>query len=1162
MSQILINKSFNEKLVNHFTSKKSFIEYHVENDKLNEMILVLPTERLVRREIKNIVRYYFNTHKKSLSDPEIYNFQNFTELLFSKINTKNDYRLISDSYRLIIIEEAFNIVELKYYKSNKDKIKYTLIQKISDVINGLKEDGIEPENLEDDISAREISINNKIDQSSKLKDIYEIYNYYENYLEKNKLLDKIGIIKFLVDKTNDILFDESKAEQGIFHNISTLSQFKISKLIPENTNILFSNFSDFKYYEIKLLCNLQYIKANICVNLNFKDQDSSGNYYKYAGPFFGNLTDVRRDLLSNGYDLIKKELESIQEQNLQENLEKVSSADYFAAHLFNNKKSNSSFEKIKLENFNIVKEIDEFNEVNSITKLVKYLIEIEKISPKEICISTRKPELYATRFRQAFLLNNIPSNIAERYDLSTSGIIVTIFQILEFAINKKKYNFEKILYNPFFKFNNIDKVKNAYKSLNQKYNLLSINLGDDFIIWINILEKFKVNITNFIESEININSNEGSNKNELNIHIKHADVIIEFLKDLSKFYSSLIKSPTIEIRDLVSFINKNLLENFKVADIILSLDNFIKENYTGSKEYSVTEKNYLKEEIEQDFAALMAFKELLAELQYIEKDNKPYKLAELVDRLKLMASSKKFNIKEKNSYGVNFTSIEQTRGISYQVMILCGAKEGIFPLPYKSNKFLGMELKSSEKNHYSFEKMLFYDFLLNDIDIRKKKYYAFFCDKEDYDNSIMSNFLKELLDISVDVNIFTNNYNEINHIIEKNKSKYYPDHNWQDFKIWTKYITSKGEKIEIDYKNLNLYSDYKNQIKTNEIGQNKVFDKDSINILSVSSFDELNSCSYKYLVNKIYKLKNYDENDSDGLTSLDLGNLLHDTFKEAFYSENDKYEIKSTDEIINIYKQKTHLFSNFGNFFKLDIEIYTKSIEQWYKIQNHLKVHGFQTIFIEKAFEFHYQIDAYQFKFKGRLDRIDYYIDNQNDGQNIVYIVDYKSKDSDFNVIKLDEDKVFEDAQINGTKIQLALYTFLLNQLQNYTQENEINIFTEISEKIGNSNSTIISGFIIFPYSESNKDISIYGDFTIPNFFKQTIKRTNDSKISSEELLKKSEIYLEQAFDFLNNGSFPTTFNAKNLPCKYCNLQTICRVKNFKNQSEDSEDEFEDENEF
>ncbi len=108
-------------------------------------------------------------------------------------------------------------------------------------------------------------------------------------------------------------------------------------------------------------------------------------------------------------------------------------------------------------------------------------------------------------------------------------------------------------------------------------------------------------------------------------------------------------------------------------------------------------------------------------------------------------------MREKPGAGVTITSIEQTRGIPFRVLILCGAVDGEFPLPYRIEHLLGYEVPHAEEHHRRRERMLFYQFLTNHpeaLESGQQQLYITYPLQHGAEQLVRSPFVDELLKVT------------------------------------------------------------------------------------------------------------------------------------------------------------------------------------------------------------------------------------------------------------------------------------------------------------------------------------------------------------------------------------------------------------------------------
>ena len=163
----------------------SFIEYLIEKEDDEKAILILPTKKYVQ-EVRNkfFIRKYErfkNTEKAcTVSELKFYTLEEFSKKVLDKIlDRKENINYIDRAMSILFMQKAINKINkeqgFEYYKKddNSNYISIQMLDKISSIILGLKEDGIRACDIEnndnydsDDIITYE---------EKRFNDIFKIY---------------------------------------------------------------------------------------------------------------------------------------------------------------------------------------------------------------------------------------------------------------------------------------------------------------------------------------------------------------------------------------------------------------------------------------------------------------------------------------------------------------------------------------------------------------------------------------------------------------------------------------------------------------------------------------------------------------------------------------------------------------------------------------------------------------------------------------------------------------------------------------------------------------------------------------------------------------------------------------------------------------------------
>jgi len=1074
MSTLIFNQAFS--LDTRPKNSNELKNYAINNNTPNDFILILPTGKQKRYFSFNFIRSYFEKHKKPISKLKVFTFDEFAEYIFKNSFPNLNYKIISQNYQYSIIEEILKEYTFNFYKS--EIINPSVIRKITNTILSLKSEGFTSSELNDELKntqKKTDTSHSEITDVNKYQDIIDIFGYYETYI-KNEIYDKF---KILAEVTNSL--QDSKSFQDF---------------IPENTIILFDGFNQFKSLEINFLKTFSTLKYPTLINFNNIESNKSLSH---------NINITKDKLFDHKFNIYSDYQNSTN-----------SILNHFKKNLFNPDFTDNKIDLSEL--ITIVEVNNKHEEVARIAKLIKYLVlgENQQYAPSDIIISTRTPESYSESFREIFEKEGIPINISERYNLSNSNIIILLLNLIElfsFSFNSKL--FIKVLTNPIFKkselLNNID-TQNIIFSIQ---NLKSRNIYT--------IERLIKRIKNESNNIQKILKNNILDQNEINKFNKLSDNYNKAIKDINKFYK-LIEQPNqfLNAKIFTTYIN-NIIDKFKLLYLI-------RHKETDNQKYD--------KYIEKDTRAIREFLNVLDEYQYIQdkiSKNRQFDIQDHFKKFKSIISETKYQIRELFEYGVTFTSIEQTRGIDKKVSILCGATQSEMPLKFKTDKFLGKELPSSEEIHNSAEKYLFFLFLINgseyyESEIKSKQIFIFYPNSSDGNKIIKSSFIDNLNNIAITTqldkansywfNLITNN-EEIISLAAANKL--IPNSDFQTSTIKQKELL-KNQKTGILTDNF-LSNDAKNYL--NALKENK---------FSTSKFDRYVKQPYEYFTNYILKL-NQSEQIEEDLNPLEKGNLLHKIMYSFFTtlqieqkpiqlgkpintdltqilpvtldpSKEEKYLTLLRD----ISNQEILAYKRENPLVELDIDKLTGKnsiISNILKLElERIKLFGFKPALFE--FEFGLKsnspIESIELengiKINGKIDRIDI---KENNGQLEFLLIDYK-----LNLNK----GMTESSIIKGESFQFPIYSMVIKKIFSDYYQIESDIISAI--------------YYSFNPSINSKGKSSYMNFLMssPLYFDKEFFKTNagfncSGKLTAKEL---EEDTLEHSTDILNritSGQFP-----------------------------------------
>ncbi|TAL70259.1 MAG: hypothetical protein EPN82_03235 [Bacteroidetes bacterium] len=1161
MPQVIYNESFEQFL--NLADSENLINYTIENNNPNMANLIVPTGKLVNHHNLKAVRKYYERYNKPVTNFNIFTLKSFITSIFWKITDNNDYKLISDAYRFALFEEASEKAKLKFYKQTAQPLSPVILQKLSDLIYGLKEDGITVEQLSEDLASSEE--NQTEIEPKKLSDIISLYETYQELLG-SKYLD----FAELLSGTNKII------EQKV--NV-------LNQLFSEKSLILIDGFSEFRQPELKFISHFAESTVPLAIVIDYSTE---------LGPLGVTLENTILALTGKGFKLVSTE------KNEEDKISQQQNRKYFLSRwLF------TSETKVKGPDFGDIIKVyaadSRLEEVVSISKLVKFLIQKNNYKPGEICICIRTPDNYSELYREIFSLYNIPVNISDRYPLDRSPVAIAVFSVLDIITRGfRRDDIHRTILSPYLSY--LRKTEGDEKSIDGD-NLFSIALklritgglrrgGAEF--WKTRLTSYRDAINNKIAL---LKKSDTPDQMEIEMNLADLSNIIKAFSDFKQLQKLLPDgkarySPT----EFLEIIKENILSNFNVKGNILKLYEFIK----SSADLSSIERNNLLEEVERDGRAFSTIINLLDEFAFIYEERYPKKkftLDELAGRFKTMVSSAKYQIREKHNYGVTVTSIEQTRGISYKVMFLCGALDGEFPLKYQTEVFLGKELPDSEDKHILSERMQFFQFLTNsteNLNSGIKKIFITYPKYNEGEQLVKSPFVDSLLNIiAEDKNEFEFDLARIRKDINEGNTEV-NDFEWlysiANESELLEYLTKKGQtKIPDEYllnkQSLSKSIEYINFCRKNKKGEIDLTSRletvqnDSEvqqKIFSVSDLETYASCPFKYFVKK--QIKPLEEKVEDfTLEAFEKGSIYHNILYR-FYSTLQEETIKSGNSeimilpksegfpvIASVYLEKESesgylkLLKEIAEdelkkiqfvhpFFELEAEEITGSkskpgiLENWLKSEIQRIDSGWQ--FLPCLFEFGFGLSLHHgkssaippvkicddFYMRGKIDRIEI---GFNNNKPLLLVTDYKSKST---YIKSYTENVIE------TSFQMPLYMLAAKSILEH--------YYDIHPELAGALYYILNP--IYDKDKLKKELFFLQNTDIIPMQSKSSARYYVSSEKMSEILDDSVEKCNSIIESINRREFPV--KPVSGACRNCTYQSVCRIdeKGWAGNSEDT----------
>lgn len=1137
MSYILFNRAFDNSI--NPAELNEWMNQAANLNRYEKLFLVLPTGKLVRKTKRELITKYYAAQRIPISRINIFTLQSFVEYCFAVLDFKPKGKLVSEAYQLTLIEEAVESSELNFFKANDKKPSISLLKRLYSLIYGLKEDGITLTSIKNDLIKYELSSDDsEVFSYDKYRDIATIYEEY------NKLLGER-----YHDAPSMISWITKKFSEDINH---------LNKIFPTGASILMSGFSEFKQPEIEFIACFRDASPSLVLNLDFSIKN---------GPLFGNFQSTLSDILS--FPSFTDNPNLFSDPTLEDD---SSPSQFIRKNLFNlelTERRDIFGEKLK-----IVETKDADEETTFVVKLVKSYLNDNGFKPADICVLMRQPSQFIDMFRQKVLEYKIPTNITERFDLERSPMVISIMSLLSlYAYGFKRRDLHRVIFNPYFDFTskkpdfNCDNLISRAEALRIEGG--NFRGGKQF--WINRLSS-KIDS---LDKIIKLYSNsyfDDLDKYSLEKDRELTQAALNDFEFIVSIFDSIFESPSY----LVNLSANEFFDNINMLLTELDFSSYLDKSLsslTKSKSQLTAEAYQASwEELERYSRAIGEFTNVCNELQYILNErfgDKKFTLAELIARLETAISGARYQIAERSGRGVTFTAIEQSRGLDFKVVILCGANDGMFPLPYQAEKILGKELIGSESNHRKSEQIQFYQFLTNSaelLDRGERHTYLTYSQSNDEQELVRSRFVDALLKILPDNINYKQNLKEnrdsfafmsemssaneiVSDLMDKNFS------NIEAIKQAEKYISQSTLTYLRKYNFQNFYTD-KVKLDFDKLTEmaEKMLTAMKESEFSISKLETYNSCPYRYFISKVLKYEQPDSPDL-ALSPLERGSIMHNTlyfFYEQLLKENG-------DEVIEIdggtlrgvkllvenkqnYLQKLKDIADseiskyrfMHPFFELDIEMMLGSEDSkgYFEFWLDEEIERCKTkVLLPVYFEFSFDKSSGaeitrgndKLYLRGKIDRIEFAM---VDGKLHFVVADYKTSK---------KNKTDSDVE-KSESFQIPLYLEVLQGLlERELKQDMISLggtyYNLKPAEISSNNKKVTSAQAILAIKHPLNDWNDEED--------KRIERTR-----YDELIETSVINAFRVVQWISEGKFHV--NPRPKVCDYCDYQAICKIKLLK----------------
>jgi ATP-dependent helicase/nuclease subunit B len=583
----------------------------------------------------------------------------------------------------------------------------------------------------------------------------------------------------------------------------------------------------------------------------------------------------------------------------------------------------------------------------------------------------------------------------------------------------------------------------------------------------------------------------------------------------------------------------------------------VSQNILGNLKTGINDSiAYQLEQVEKDARAYQKFLNVLGELLDIfsiqNESSTPHPLKFYIEQLKTSISQTRYNIRQKYGYGVYVTSLEETRGLEFDIMFIAGLVDGEFPPVYQPEIFFSQTRQNKkEKYHLTENRYLFYQCITN----FKNKLFVTFPKKDGDIELVPSSFIDSFLKI-INCNDWRKElpseldktiYSEEELLIRIGRNSGVGIRYPLEIKLKESILTTiqhifhtieiekgrlkKDEKLE--YKGLIFNKLKPAALKNLESLKQKTY--------SISQLEKYAGCPFKYFVDQILYLNIVKELE-EGITALEKGTILHEVLFKFYIDRRseglpplfDCSEIEfqqAVENLIALTQEKLNTLpeSDLFTFLVKELLLGTPTTRgiihefldnernrklevkpSYFEVPIGKRIGGRQNtdniLFSEEV------VQVVKVKIRGKVDRIDV-------SNNHFTVIDYKTG-SDIPTI---------DDIRSGLSLQLPIYLYVIELLISKKLQMQLSPAAGLYY--------ILKSSIDEQFGLSNKELDGVG-------FNLNKKRKGfvDNDVQLRKIINESIKFVNEYVEAISRGAFPVATEENMIKaCKYCEFDKICR---------------------
>lgn len=594
-----------------------------------------------------------------------FTLESFAQSLYAATDAPG--RIIAGSIQTLLFHRALRSLGggLEYFipRGKEGRMFPGTFEKIVEVILHLKDSGVTAGLLAEEAAAA------PLDEQHKLRDIAAIYEAYEQSLASLHAVDVPGIIDHCLRACTPEAFEE------IFR-----------RLHPRADLLSLAGFDEFTEPEIALIQRLCGV-AGLGVNLLFDYQQGNPS-------LFGHLEANYRRFREMGFvpvrEAVQPERRLFPINTIWRSPRSRDAAEVLARTLFLPGQQPGRADLSG--SVTLITASSRRQEVEIICKLIK---DLAAGNPERdlssICVALHHPQEYTDLFREECARFGIPVNITDRFQLARSPLPTMLLALLRMRVGGfRRDDVLRVAGTPYFQpvsgFSPIDAANLAEVSR-------ELRIAGGYQVWLSRVRRRGEEDRRIAASAAP--SAERARRERSAGAMERAESDIQTLGTLTHELAGECAPAEFHRRFL------RMLGRLGVARNLVAV--------RGDGAPGV---------IERDVRAYARFLEILGEtmefLAFQDGSEATHTLKDYADHLTAAILRERFNIREQFGRGVLVTSIDETRGLSMEVMIVAGLVDGEFPSVYQPEVFLSNERRSKREQRFIWQnRYLFYQAVTN-----------------------------------------------------------------------------------------------------------------------------------------------------------------------------------------------------------------------------------------------------------------------------------------------------------------------------------------------------------------------------------------------------------------------------------------------------------------